>query len=161
MSKIILKKAGKGFKPFETEEEAFAYIDEKFEGKGTIIELDGGFGVQEQKNKVSAMKYFWCEIAPRSSETDQHVVPLGVNGHIIQVTRGQRVILPESHIEVAENAKRIEYVQKGNATVPVGTISVCPCVRGEETTEKEFRTFLKKGNDIRDRDLDEMNRNAV
>ena len=77
MSKIIM---GKGKKPFESEELAFAHIEEKLNGQGEVVELGDGFAILESLVKKEApLKYFKCSIAPRTSENEDEVVDLAVN----------------------------------------------------------------------------------
>ncbi|MHA1911166.1 MAG: hypothetical protein ACTSYA_05660 [Candidatus Kariarchaeaceae archaeon] len=161
-SKLHLKKQGNGsFVPFKTEKEAFKFVDDEFDGDGEIIEVDGGYAVKKNKKSTEPpMEYFECTIAPRMSQSDPLIIPLGVNGVKYNVRRGEKVILPQSHIEVAQHASRIQYEMKGSILHRVGEISSCPIVVGAKSNKEEFQEMLKSGNMQRDKDIAIRDANA-
>jgi hypothetical protein len=49
-------------------------------------------------------EYTWVTLQPGNNKKDLSYVPIGVNGHIMQVTRGKKVPLPNAYVHVLENA---------------------------------------------------------
>jgi hypothetical protein len=149
MSKILLKKVGANFKPYVDIKDAEKEL-EKLKINGEVIDIDGGYAILKLGERApTKTRYFKCTIAPRSNPEDLDTVPLGHNGYIINVRRGEDVILPETHIGVAKDAVRTEYDIKDTVTISKGKVAACPIMVGEEVSREEWEKEISQGNDIR------------
>jgi len=107
-----------------------------------------------QAKAKKEQKYFEVQFFPTGSIQDQKQIPLGVDGHIIVVTRGTKVILSENHLGVADSAKhKVFDIQPGKDRQEVGEVSRAPYQVIREATKAEYFNFLKTGNKIRDNDM--------
>jgi len=54
-------------------------------------------------------KFSWVLIPEKSKETDLDYVPVGVNGEMLQLQRGSKIILPERFLKALDNAQTPVY----------------------------------------------------
>ena len=154
MSKIILDNGH----PFKDQDKAFEYMDTQLNGKGELVDVGTGFGILETVAKPAEPLDYWkCRISPRTSENEDEVVDLAVQGRQLQVHRGTDVILPESFVKIAEQAIVEKFELRGSALVKTGELATCPIVRLSKSTEKDFKEQIKVGNAIRDSEIRQMN----
>ena len=108
-----------------------------------------------------AMTYSWVTFQAKGNSNDETEVPLSLNGTTIISQREQRIILPDSYLEVADHTIKSQYEQKpGHKRKIVGKIRKFIYQRHASATLEEFMEFRKTGNAIRDKEFEEQARSG-
>ncbi len=113
--------------------------------------------IEPTKSKQPKTKYFKVVFQQKTNENEDEEVSFSLNGTKIILKRGVGVILSEHHLEVIDHAERDQYEQKpGHTRKIVGKVSKYMYSKKEEVTEADYIKFMRKGNEIRDKDIEKM-----
>jgi hypothetical protein len=106
---------------------------------------------------VSEDRYFFVKFQEKSSEQDLDLIPLGINNDVIMVRRGERIILPESYLRVADAAIYRKWRQVPGQQRKVETVvKRFPYERLGPASREEFVQMMMAGNERRDQDIARM-----
>ena len=103
---------------------------------------------ENKKSAATGKKYFWVRFHERNSTTEPVNVTLGINGDILVIRRGEKVILPEEYVELARSCviKFTGPVLDGSKNIRKQvTMPRCPFDMLGEATEEEFFKMKKEG----------------
>lgn len=88
-----------------------------------------------------------------NQKTDLSYVPLGVNGYVIKVPRGEEVILPHIYVKgCLEDAVEEVTIQSMNGYITRPALRFQYSFRGKATTD-EYKAFLAKQKEKAERDV--------
>jgi len=99
------------------------------------------------KPEVPKEKYYLVQFNEKATPWDTDDVILAVNGEILQIQRGVKVIIPERFKVCADHATYPHFTQMPNEPrKEVGTIKTYPYSEYGEVTEMEYKKMLAEGN---------------
>jgi len=99
------------------------------------------------KPEVPKEKYYRVQFNEKATPWDTDDVILAVNGEILQIQRGVKVIIPERFKVCADHATYPHFTQMPNAPrKEVGQIKTYPYSEFGEVTELEYKKMLSAGN---------------
>jgi hypothetical protein len=99
--------------------------------------------VAPKKKKEKCYRLF---IHEKQNDQDLDYVPVGVNGEVLQITRGTEVVIPERFKEVLEHAKYPVYrVKPGQTRKVTSWVRKVPFDVLGEATYEEYEKMRKSG----------------
>jgi hypothetical protein len=165
-------------KPFESEQEAYEFIkanslDRK---KHSVVKYAGGWAIMDTEAMVQQVvlnqmpppaqkpeTYSLVIFNAKSSANDSPYVPLTKNGVELRISRGREVVIPDSFLEIADNAVFTQWEPSDDRNVPMknaGKVRRYGYTRLRAATEEEFRKMLGEGNRITNDAIERMKRAA-
>lgn len=130
-----------------------------------ISELQEAAAVEAAKPKTSrvAETYSRVEFSAKGSENDLPYVPLSKNGKQLRIQRSKQVVLPNSYLEIADNASHPQWEPSDKPDQPMkktGTIQRYQYRVIGKATRKEFLEMLAEGNEITNQAVERIQNQA-
>lgn len=148
---LILSESGSPFKTETAAKSARTKMDLD-QSAYDAVEYEGGWALKmnAQPSSKSAHprkeKYYRVRFHERTDKSQKEDVELAVNGEVLQVIRGQSVVIPERFMEAADHATYPIFKQEaGEERKTMGAIRLFPYDNLGEATEAEYKMMLAEG----------------
>jgi hypothetical protein len=110
---------------------------------------------------VSQEAYFYVVFQEKSSEQDVDLIPLSINNDVIMVRRGEKIVLPQSYLEVADHSVFRKFKQVPGQPRKVETVvKRFPYSTIGPASRQDFVRMMTEGNAKRDVDIARMQAEA-